>query len=177
MSAHSLIDQLRTDLGRLSANSDGASSTVVLDQLGVKVILPAGWYIYGTRRNPIISAPAAFLLPGLAAQGPFGWKTGASVRIRRFRVSDSMTSEGAADQFGGLISSLGDFVTRSNSTLFDTEAVLTTVVDGERNWDFTVVIVVAGRFAFVVDYGCPQMHPDWCGELGEVADSLSFDGE
>jgi hypothetical protein len=174
-STHDLVERNQDSLRLLLADSGGNNPLVELGQLGVELTLRAGWYLYGSSRSPVISAPAE-LLDGLAAEGLFGWETGASVQVRRFGGFGSITTEGAADQFDGLIRSLGDPVSRIDGTLFDSEAVFTTVVDEERGWEFTIVVAVVDKNVYVIDYGCPQAHSGWCDELGDVVNGLSYVG-
>jgi hypothetical protein len=172
ISTHDSIMQNRTGLQYLEAENNESVSAIDFEQLGVQLSLFPRWYVYGSGRAPAISIPAE-LMTDLAALDPFAWETGAAVRIRRFAGFGSTSTAALLEQFDGLINSFGDPVGQTSGTVLGSEAVVTSVVDAEHDWDFTIVIAVVDKNAYVIDYGCPRSNPEWCVELSGVVSSLT----
>jgi len=174
ISTKEYIGELRSSLTETGGGITGENILLGLSHFGIGAQLPAGWFVRGTDRNPIIVAPTEYQLGDLAGLGPSGWDNGVSVRIRRFRNSGQITSEEAIERFSGLISSLGVSRSKSTGTLLGVDAVYSIVENSKSSWEFTVAIAVVKGDTFVIDYGCPQVKPEWCGAVQDVVDSFSI---
>lgn len=168
------VEQLRSKLTEAGSEHDSEYSGVEFVDFGIVLELPAGWYVLGTERNPVISAPFAMQLADPSGFGPPNWGVGVALRVRRFRNSEQISSEQAADRFVGFVSVLGDLTERSLGQLFGRDAVFSHVTDKGHSWDFVVITTVVGEYTFVVDYGCPGDREEWCVALGDVAGSIVF---
>jgi hypothetical protein len=158
------VEQVLTNFRQFSSGSPRSVTTVVFDQIDIQLELPSGWYVYRHDWAPKISAPAE-LTADLATEGPFAWKRGASLDIRRFGGFSSKITADAVDSLGALIDALGEPVSQSNGSFLGGDSVITKVVDNDLGWEFTVIVAVVDQSAFVINYGCPQDRVEWCDAL------------
>lgn len=177
LSTHDLADELRGSLDSIGSGSSAGGISLKLSHYDMEMRLPTGWFLRGSYRNPIVVAPYDFQLRDLAGLGSAGWNKGVSIRLRRFRNSGLITSSEAIERFSGLINSLGVSQSQTAGSLLGVDAVFTIVDADESDWEFTVVVVVVGGDTVVVDYGCPQAHPEWCNAARDVVDSFSMGAE
>lgn len=173
VTTHALIDEVRAVLEEVSGQIGEVDADVKLDQLGINVSLPTGWYVFGSSRNPGIAAPYELQLPDYEGLGPSNWNKGVSMRIRRFRNSGPLSSAQAAERFSGLASSLGDIEGQVFGKLLGVDAEFISIANSDYGWNFTVVVAVVDGNTYVIDYGCPNAHEEWCFALNDVASSLS----
>lgn len=167
VSTYEAIEQVLTNYRQFSSGNSNSGTIVEFDELGIQFDLPAGWYVYRDVRAPKISAPAD-LTSNLAVEGPYAWDRGASLDIRRFGGFGFSTVAEAFERLEALISRLGEPVDQSAGSILGSEAIVTTLVDPQLDWEFTAIVAVVDQSTFVINYGCPQDREEWCDAL-EVA--------
>jgi hypothetical protein len=173
---HAAIEKLQLSIAAVDEQFVTTGNQIELTQLDLNVALPAGWYIFGSERSPIITAPYIYQLAGPEGFGPNNWNHGVALRLRRFRNAETLSSEQAAERFGGLISSLGEATTQTSGTALGAPAVITNVEDIEHAWKYSVTVVVVGDNTVVLDYGCPADNENFCGAVAGLVDGITIAG-